>query len=204
MLQTGLVLAVAAANFAVQIPEPPVPPAAAERKPVASKPVAGPPTLVQYFQNGAGRNVVVMLDGRRTKNTYAGLLGFRDGSGSWASVCADVRAPVSRGQRFAVRPIPARDLGGNVAKAGAIVARFLGKVRTADECAGLQLAVWEAIEDGGAQADFASGRFRAQAPSQALIAASQMYGEAKDAGESLYLQAGDGGGQSQLTTRQAY
>ncbi|HRK22310.1 MAG TPA: hypothetical protein PLX06_10895 [Fimbriimonadaceae bacterium] len=204
MLQTGLALAVAATSFVAQIPELPVPPPAVERKPGPSKPVAGPPILVQYAQTGAGRSVTVLLDGKRTKSTYAGVLGFRDASSAWSSVCADVRAPVAKGQRFNVRPIAARELGGNIFKAGAIVAKYVGQVRTADECAGLQLAVWEAIEDGGEQANFASGKFAARAPQAALNFAQQMYLNAKDPGETLYLQAGDGGGQSQLTTRQAY
>lgn len=204
MLQTGLALAVVAAAFAAQIPELPIPPPAAERKPVPSKPVVGPPLVVQYAQTGAGRTVTVMLDGKRTKSTYAGVLGFRDASTAWTSVCADVRAPISKGQRFKVRPIAARELGLNIARAGAIVAKYLPQVRTADECAGLQLAVWEAVEDGGEQADFLSGKFRAQAPRTALNFAQQMYLNAGESGESLFLQAGDGGGQSQLTTRQAF
>lgn len=204
MLQTGLVLAVAAAAFAAQTPEPPVPLAVAERKPVLSKPVAGTPVWVQYAQTGAGRTVIVRLDGQRTKSTHAGVLGFVDANSRWLSVCGDVRAPVRRGQRFQVRPFECREVGGNVGRAGSIVAKYLRQVRTADECAGLQLAVWEAIEDGGSRADFASGRFRAQAPDAALQYARQFYESGSQAADALYLQAGDGGGQSQITLREAY
>lgn len=203
MIQTGFALVVAATALVAQIPDLPVAPPALETKPAPTRPVAGPPVLVQYAQAGAGRSVTVILDGRRTKSTYAGVLGFREATNSWTSVCADVRAPVAKGQRFNVRPIAARELGGGIAKAGAIVAKYLSQVRTADECAGLQLAVWEAIEDGGEQANFAAGRFAARAPQAALNFAQQMYLNAKDPGNSLYLQAGDGGGQSQITN-QAY
>lgn len=161
------------------------------------------PIPVQFARSLVGRSVTVCLDGVRVKTTFAGKLGFRDARGVWQSVCADVRAPLSAGTHFAVRPMSTSQAGGNVVLAGNIAARHLREATTADQCAGLQLAVWEAIEDGGASADFGSGRFQARATLAALALAQRYYQASGEPGDAIYLQAGGGpgqgeGGQSQI------
>jgi hypothetical protein len=95
------------------------------------------------------------------------------------------------------------DIGGNVAKAGNIVAKFFKAAQNADQCAGLQLAVWEAVEDGGARPDFGGGRFQVRANANVLAYAQQYYRGIEEKGDALYLQAGQGNGQSQITNFQA-
>jgi hypothetical protein len=102
-----------------------------------------------------------------------------------------------------VRPLSSAKVGGNVAKAGNIVAKFFGAARSADQCAGLQLAVWEAIEDGAARPDFGSGRFRSAGSAAVLGFAQEYYKGLGEPGDALYLQTAGGGGndgQSQIAS----
>ncbi|MBC8065318.1 MAG: hypothetical protein H7Y17_10835 [Chlorobia bacterium] len=158
------------------------------------------PIRVQFAQSTLGRTVTVFVNGR-SKTTFAGKLGFRDQNRSWQSVCAEVNKPISAGQFFQVRPTNSQKIGGNVALAGNIVAKHFDSARTADQCAGLQLAVWEAIEDGGPRANFMGGKFRAMATRAAMDYAEDFYQAINDARDAAYLQSGgEGGGQGQLSS----
>ena len=91
--------------------------------------------------------------------------------------------------------------GGRIALAGSIVAKYFDAARTPDQCAGLQLAVWEAVEDGGPHANFGAGRFRVRATMDALDYAEDFYDAIRDAQqEAAFLQGGSDGGQSQLSS----
>jgi hypothetical protein len=156
---------------------------------------------VQFGGHVAGRTVAVCLDGRTIKNSFAGKLSFRDAKGSWTSYCANVRGPMSKGQVFPVQELSSKKVGGAVAIAGNIVAKYFKLAQDADQCAGLQLAIWEAIEDGGLRPNFSSGRFQARATPIVMAYAEEFYSAAEISGEALYLQTGSGGGsgQSQIT-----
>jgi len=132
------------------------------------------PFDAQFVRSGMGREVTICLDGQKVERTFAGKMGFRDVSGTWWSVCADVRSPVSHGHISTMQPANSLKLGGNIAKAGSIVARCFKDAQTADQCAGLQVAVWKAIEDGPDVPDFNSGRFQVRA-SSAIIGYAQQY-----------------------------
>jgi hypothetical protein len=152
------------------------------------------PFKVQFVRGAVGQAVQVSIDGGHVKTTFAGKLGFRDGTRSWTSVCAAVRSPISNGQYFAVRALPSSKVGGTVALAGNIVAKHFDSATTADQCAGLQLAVWEAIEDGGDHADFSRGHFQARATRNAMAYAVKYYEAIAEKGEAAFLQTGQGGG----------
>ncbi len=176
------------------------------REPAAKPTPLRDPFPIQFVQGVNSRPVRILLDGRRLSNSSAGKMGFRDGQTTGLSVCANVRAPMGKGLIFNVRPFLSRAYGGNVAKAGNIVARFFREAQTPDQCAGLQLAVWEAIDDGGLRADFRFGRFAAEG-SAAVMAFAEKYYQAIDIpGDALYLEIPPGGrggsskGQPQLTT----
>lgn len=154
---------------------------------------------IQFTGGTLGRTVTVCIDGSEVKTTMAGRLTFRDQNRSWSSYCADVRSPIAGGQFTHVRIGSAKLAGPNYRKAGHIVAKYLKLAKTADECAAIQLAVWEAVEDGGQTADFGSGRFMAQASDKVISLAQQAYQAGQDAGEGTYMQSQDGG-QSQMTT----
>lgn len=166
---------------------------------LAAAQISQMPFPVQFAKSLVGRSVTVCIDGRKVERTFAGKLGFRTLKGTGVSVCANVRGPIRMGQFFQVRAISSKKAGGNIAKAGSIVARCFALAQSPDECAGLQLAVWEAIEDGGAYADFGSGRFMARANPAVLSYAAQFYQASSQGGDSTFLGTGNGSGQSQLT-----
>ncbi len=156
------------------------------------------PIRVQFAQSGLGRSVTVIVDGR-AKNTFAGKLNFREQNRSWQSVCAEVNKPISAGQFFTVRPVNSQKVGGNVALAGNIVAKHFNSAKTADQCAALQLAVWEAVEDGGKTPNFMQGRFRAMASPAVLHHAEDFYQAIIEAKAAAYLETAQGG-QGQLSS----
>ena len=149
---------------------------------------------VQFGKGVTGRMVTIRLDGWKVETTFAGKLGFRDANHSWQSVCADVRSPVSPGQYFTVNLLNTQSVGGNIAKAGNIVANCFSAAQTPDQCAGLQLAVWKALEDGEDQADFNSGHLQAAANSIIMMYAKRYYAAVSQPGVALYLQVAGGQG----------
>jgi len=150
------------------------------------------PFQVQFARSEVGRDVVVCIDGQKVERTFAGKLTFRDQNHTWQSVCADVRSPIRHGEIFTVRAFRASKVGGNIALAGNIVAKFFKSAQTPDQCAGLQIAVWKAIEDGTEQADFGSGRFQVRATQSVLAYAQQYYQGIGEPGEAIYIQSSPG------------
>lgn len=163
-----------------------------------SKSAPSKPFPMQFFTEVSGSRVTVCLDGRKIERTVAGKMGFKDSTRQWMSVCADVRAPIRLGQTVWARAWHTSSLGGNVKKAGNIVAKYFKAATTSDQCAGLQLAVWEAIEDGSKTPDFSSGRFQAKASQDVIRFASHYYQAIETNGEAIFLQTQPGNGQSQV------
>jgi hypothetical protein len=137
----------------------------------------GETMTVQFAKSLIGRTVLLSIDGH-VERTFAGKLGFYDATSSWTSVCANVRGPIVSGQYFDVELMDSSKVGGNITKAGNIVGKYFNEAKTPDQCAGLQLAVWEAIEDGGDEPDFQNGHFQAQA-SPSVIGYAQKYYKAR-------------------------
>lgn len=156
------------------------------------------PVQVQFAKSLVGRHVTICIDGRQTKTTFAGKLGFRDQKRSWQSLCADVRSPMTDGLVFRVLPGSSAKFGGRVALAGNIVAKYFHQAKTADQCAALQLAIWEAIEDGGEQPNFGAGRFMAMANDVTMDLAGMYYDAIGQAGDAAFLPAE--GGQNQISS----
>lgn len=157
------------------------------------------PFPVQFAASVTGETVTVCLDCRKVETTFAGKLGFRDRAGAQQlSVCVNVRGPISIGQSFWVKPMMTQRAGGHYALAGNIVAKDFSRARSQAQCAGLQLAVWEAIEDGGRYPDFGGGRFMVQASPAALAWAAEYYQDIATEGNALFLFEGNGDGQSQM------
>lgn len=161
---------------------------------------ATPPTFpVQYAAELQGREVMVSIDGRNPHRTYAGKLGFRDRSNvTVASVCCDVRSPVRVKQAYMVQLMSTAKFGGNVTKAGNIVAKYFNRATTPDQCAGLQLAIWEAIEDGGDQPNFFAGRFQGLGNENVMKYAEGYYQATGDPGNAALLRTTTNNGQSQI------
>ena len=88
------------------------------------------PIQVQFAKSLVGRQVTVCIDGRQTKATFAGKLGFRGQNRSWQSLCADVRTPMVDGLVFRVLPGSSAKFGGRVQLAGNIVAKYFHQAKT--------------------------------------------------------------------------
>ncbi len=172
-----------------------------------------PSFTVQFNHGEIGQNVTVCIDNDLVETSFAGKLRFFDGKRSWMSLCADVRSPIRNGQTFSITLRRTDSLGLGYKMAGSIVYHCFEAARTEAQCAGLQLAVWEAIEDGGDQPDFTSGHFRVRADATVLAYATAYYGAAFSGGSAFLLQTsgaqggasqgdgspGGGDGQSQIT-----
>ena len=154
---------------------------------------------IRYVRSDIGTTVTISLDGGRDQPEYAGKLGFQQGNRAWQSVCANVRSPMG-GAAFPVKLLSSSKFGGNVAKAGNIVSACFNYAHTPAQCAGLQVAVWKALEDGTTQADFSSGHLRVSASPDVMSYARQYYKASGKKGEAVYLQTCDTkpGGQDQL------
>lgn len=208
MSQVALFAALCAAAFPSESGPKLEPAASLQDRPSLPQPL-GNPFQVQFGQSLAGRRVQILLDGWIVKASQAGKLVFRDARGVGVSVCADVRAPIARGMSFMVRPFRSSEFGGAIAKAGRIVARHFREAQSTDQCAGLQLAVWEAVEDGGPRAGFREGKFQAHADASVIAYAEAYYRAIGTEGDALFLQTGpgacdgnqgQGSGQNQITT----
>lgn len=162
--------------------------------------VPADPFPAEYGGATLGRSIMVSIDGGKPYRSFAGRMLFRDRGGRWSSYCGDVRAPISSGQVIVMKPHSTTLLGGRHALAGNIVAKHFRKALNQDQCAGLQLAIWEAMEDGGAKPNFGNGRFQVGASAPVLHYAAQFYEAVNSPGEAVFLQAAPaGGGQSQFT-----
>jgi hypothetical protein len=129
---------------------------------------------VTFGDETEGKFVNVTINGR-PETTFAGKLAFEDDTHSWESVCADVSSPIFPGESFGGKFQSSIRRGGNYAKAGKIVAKYFNEAKTPEQCAGLQLAVWSAIENGSKKADFSSGRFTAEADPVTMAYATKYY-----------------------------
>ncbi len=139
--------------------------------------------VIKFSKCLSGKMIGVLVDGRVEKS-FAGKMGFQDANHSWQSVCADIHSPVSEGQFFKVRPVNSEIAGGNYAKAGRIVAKYFNEAKTPAQCAGLQIAVWEAIEVGGEKPDFIEGKFQVRADDETMYYATLYYAAIQSPGDS--------------------
>jgi hypothetical protein len=158
------------------------------------------PVAVQFVAQVSGKTVAICIDGGRVHKTFAGKLGFRDKNHAWTSVCAAVRKPIVTGQYTGFRVRDSRRANANVPKAGNIVARFFDEAKTPAQCAGLQLAVWEALEDGGRTPNFSAGRFQAQSDPEVMDYGLTYYTAIAEEKSAVYLESASGKSQSQLSS----
>ena len=158
------------------------------------------PFDAQFNGSTVGETVTISIDGQRPHSTFAGKLAFHDNSGTWISVCADVRSPVVSGHISRMQPANTMKMGGSITSAGHIIAHCFQRAQSPDECSALQLAIWKTLEDGPDNNDFQQGHFRAAASSSVISLAISMMATAKlekDKSSALFL--GAASGQSQLT-----
>lgn len=166
---------------------------------IAASQAPAKPVTVQYARTIGGRTVKICLDGRKVETAYAGMMGFRSQTSTWGSFCADVRSPIRQGQTLAMVPTSSSRLSTNYQRAASIVAVGFDTIKSADQAAGMQLAIWEAIEDSGPQANFQSGRFQVIASQAVISYAQQYYAAGRGKKEAVFLVPIDGRSQAQIT-----
>lgn len=144
----------------------------------------------------------VSINGGSFTNLYAGSLKFTDGSETIFTYCADPVAVLNSG--FNSYSAGLVDLGGSssMSLAGKILASNYLNANSADEQAGLQLAIWSALLDGGPAFNANGANFKVNnVNANALNFASNYFASAVDPGDvlvTLYSSSANGA-QSQLT-----
>ncbi|MCE9559867.1 MAG: PEP-CTERM sorting domain-containing protein [Armatimonadetes bacterium] len=159
---------------------------------------------ITFNSVGNGQSVGITYNSV-TSTTFAGKLNFTNNatSSTFSSVCCDIDHHISGGQTYACSQLSSAAFGGGIQLAGNIVAAVFGSAATNEQCAGLQLAVWEATYDGtsnGGVADFSNGIFGASITGSLLAQATTYYSSVSVAGDAIYFRPSPlDGGQAQLT-----
>ncbi|MCZ7579523.1 MAG: PEP-CTERM sorting domain-containing protein [Fimbriimonadaceae bacterium] len=100
----------------------------------------------------------------RTGNFFAGKLKFTDSSYGYGSIktfCVDLVNTIPGNPWDTLPPQFSTTLASPLKEAGNMVAAYFGAADTNAKAQSMQAAIWEALYDGGAVADFSSGNFQA-------------------------------------------
>lgn len=155
----------------------------------------------------AHETVDVNIFSNQMNGVGAGLYMFNTTAfGNILTVCADLLHQIHNGDSWNCDHFNTQGFGGGIELAGNIVAqKFAGVVNAATDqnaqACGLNLAVWDAIYDGGAVFDAANGNFLVtNASASALGYAAIYYTAISTSGNAIYMQPDPlGAGQGQLT-----
>ena len=149
--------------------------------------------------------VTVSLNGQQD-TVYAGALSFRGSNNlSFNSYCADLASTLNSHYHTYNESSTAPNPNTSLNLAGSIVADNFSSATTADQQAGLQLAVWSAIYDNGSSFEYNQGSFQLNSVSagneaQIKSFAQEYYSAGMNHPSSaLYFNTEANGGQSQLT-----
>ncbi len=145
----------------------------------------------------------ISVNGSSFNTVMAGQLNFTDGTNSIDTYCADAASLLSGSGFFSYVPSTV-DLSGasNLSLAGRIAANSFATATTADQQAGLQLAIWSAIYDGGPNFDANGANFKVTGVNaNALNFANTYFTLNTDPGDQVvtYFGSNANGAQSQLT-----
>ncbi len=130
-----------------------------------------------FVNTGAGQ-VVNITYNSSSRDVFAGKLNFMKGSSSLQLVCGDLDHFISGGQSWNCSEVIASAVSVAMGKAGSIVGQGFAGAISNDDCAGLQLAVWETVYDYGTNGltpDFSNGNFKTNAGGSVLAAANSYY-----------------------------
>lgn len=138
-----------------------------------------------------------------TSTVLIGALTFSTGSGSIVTYCADANSPLNNSNNpYTVGNV---DLtaGTGMSLAAKILATGFNSATTADQQAGLQLAIWDAIYDNGSSFSSGTGNFSVVSgvSSTVLDYASSYFTAGKNSSPTTAVElfsAQGAGGQSQL------
>lgn len=143
----------------------------------------------------------ISVNGSSFTSVYAGQLTFSSSSGSLSTYCADALSFLNSSAHTYTQSSLTLTPDTNLGKAGTILANSQASALTAAQQAGLQLAIWEALYDGGTSFD-ATGKFAVNgASAEALGYASQYYASycVTPSNCVTSFSTSQSGGQSQMT-----
>lgn len=146
--------------------------------------------------------ITVLTDSPKT--VKAGALNFTNGSSTLTTYCADARSPLDGAFHGYSSMTVDTTAASGLAIAGRIVGQGIGTATNADKQAGLQLAIWSALYDGGANFNANGANFKVQNVSNSILNyAASYYSAGKNSvlpstvQVTLYATTAQGG-QSQL------
>lgn len=158
---------------------------------------------------GNAETATLYMNGNKIVTAYTGKIDFVNvnTSTAFSTVCADINSDLNSGSH-SYNLSSTDPLGSTgVDKAGRIVGQYFALATTADQQAGLQLAVWDALYNGSSSFDLTGSKTNTGfsvtgASSGALTWGASYYAAVNtNFGSATYLQTSASGGQSQLTAQ---
>lgn len=160
-----------------------------------------------YLANTLGDNATISVNGNN-ENVFAGLFSVSltgapvEYPTAFNSLCVDLFHSISQGDSWEVNltPLPNPNLN-NSGRAAYLYTTYSNSAATNDDAAGLQLAVWDIVTDGGD--GLSTGNFQASnVPSGAVTAANNYLSDsAGKSGSATWLVATNGNKQNLLGPR---
>lgn len=156
---------------------------------------------ITFLNVDCGQSVNITYNSN-ARGVFAGKLKFHNNVSNqdMLTVCCDLDNTISGGQTYNCNAFNSSGVGGGITLAGNIVGGGFISASSNEDCAALQLAVWEATYDGvgnGGVADFTNGIFGADISGSLLTAATGYYALTGVPGSATYykpdpLNAGQG------------
>jgi hypothetical protein len=134
---------------------------------------------ITYQSNELGRNTTISNFGN-TSNTWAGLFNIgmtgapADYPTQFRSFCVDLQHTISQGQSWDVNLTPIPDPGlNNSGRIAYLYTSYAAGIASNDDAAGLQLAAWDVLIDGGD--GISTGNFQASNTTSGAVTAANGY-----------------------------
>lgn len=147
-------------------------------------------------------SVKISVNGSSFKSVFAGELKFSTSGGSLSTYCVDALSPLgSSAKSYTVSELVQTSSTG-LGRAASILANHQASAITAAQQAGLQLAIWEALYDGGSTFNANSAGFKVTGASSAALSFASTYYNSFDNPTNLdvtFYCTNQAGGQSQIT-----
>lgn len=147
---------------------------------------------------GVGLGKSVTLSGAYNGSVFAGQLHFSDAKfGNLTTYCVDLFNQIRTGMTYPVVLKDSTTAESGYKRAGNIVAAAAGQAKSADAAAGLQLAVWKTLYDGGST-NWSTGKVRVQASGSVMNYANKFLCYSSQLGKANFYQTTTCVGQSQM------
>ncbi|MBX3110388.1 MAG: PEP-CTERM sorting domain-containing protein [Fimbriimonadaceae bacterium] len=130
---------------------------------------------VNGLEGGLHSTVHVNYNGNNKDFSAGPQTGHLGAGPDFRMFCVDLDHTVSPGSDYQVNPTLIPTMGNaGMTLAAKLYNSFAGGVTTADEGAGLQMAIWEAVVDNGA-VDFSSGNFKDNGTAAGIMTKANFY-----------------------------